>query len=91
MPNYDFQCSSCGKVQERFAHMDDTTVVCECGAMMTKLFSPPLYKPICDIEPYWDQNLGNDGQPVLVQSRQHKAELLKKNNLKMADSISDYL
>ena len=88
MPRYDFQCSSCGKVQEQFAHIDDTTFVCSCGAMMTRIFSPPIYKPILDIEPYWDENIAP--QPILVQSRKHKEQLLKENGLKMKRGLSDY-
>lgn len=88
MPNYDYMCSSCGKVEAKFTHIDDTTCVCSCGAMMTRMFSPPISKPILDIEPYWDENIAP--QPILVQSRKHKEQLLKENGLKMKRGLSDY-
>lgn len=87
MPTYDFSCQSCGKTEERVTRIDDQMVVCSCGALMTKLFSPPR-AIICDIEPYWDENI--TPEPILVQSRRHKEQLLKENGLKMKRGLSDY-
>lgn len=89
MPNYDYQCSSCGTVEERYAHIDEIMVVCSCGALMTRLFSPPAHI-ICDIEPYWDDHISQTGQPVYVESKKHREELLKRNGLRMKRGISDY-
>jgi putative FmdB family regulatory protein len=78
MPNYDYQCSSCGKVEERFAHMDDTMLLCSCGQMMTRLFSPPKAFHF-DIQPYWEENIGPE--PVYVESRKHLNQLCRERGI----------
>lgn len=91
MPLYDFCCTSCGTVENVWAGINEESMPCpKCHEhQATRLFSPPR-NIICDLTPYWDENISKNGQPVYVESRQHKAKLLKQNGLKMSDSISDY-
>jgi putative FmdB family regulatory protein len=85
MPYYDHSCSVCGKVEERFAHIDDTSVVCECGATMIRLFSPPSAFHM-DIEPYVDYNLGPE--PIRIESRKHLNEMLKRTGAVQKNALS---
>jgi putative FmdB family regulatory protein len=39
MPNYDFECSECKKVTERFTKVGARFVVCECGGIAKKVIS----------------------------------------------------
>lgn len=83
MPTYDFYCDTCGKIENIFTHINDTFIECPiCGnAPAKRLFSPPRMI-IPDIQPYYDEHLaGPDGNPVYVQSRQHKRQILKELGL----------
>lgn len=35
---FDFQCQSCGRIEERMIDRDTETVICTCGGTMTKYF-----------------------------------------------------
>jgi putative FmdB family regulatory protein len=37
MPLYDYQCKSCGKVEERFAKVEEKECICDCGGVMHRL------------------------------------------------------
>jgi len=79
MPRYDYHCPSCDKTEERFERMGDTLVECTCGnGLMVRQFSPPMAIH-CDLEPYFDENLGAGG--AWVKSKQHKRQLLKQEGL----------
>lgn len=40
-PLYDFMCDSCGKVKEKFFHIDDCpkAILCDCGERAKKFIS----------------------------------------------------
>lgn len=41
MPLYDFMCDSCGKIKEKFFHINDCpeAIECECGKKAKKIIS----------------------------------------------------
>jgi len=83
MPRYDWRCMDCGKEAEHWARMDDRELICSCGGLMTRLFSPPR-AVICDYEPYFDENLtppGSTQAGTWVTSRQHRKQLMKEYGL----------
>lgn len=90
MPRYDYECPRCGTIEDVITGMNEIFISCpKCNKEAAKrLFSPPVSKPVCDIEPYWDENI--TGTPVYITSRAHKAEVLKQHGLKMRKGISDY-
>jgi putative FmdB family regulatory protein len=85
LPVYDWSCPNCGQVNDVFAHMDDTTTTCQCGATMTRLFSPPSAFHM-DIEPYVDYNLGPE--PIRIESRKHLNEMLKRTGAVQKNALS---
>jgi putative FmdB family regulatory protein len=89
MPRYDYLCEHCGIIQDVYARISEEVVECpRCGMKAQRKFSPPESKPIIDIEPYWDENISD--KPIYIQSRKHKAMVLKEHGLKMKRGISDY-
>jgi putative FmdB family regulatory protein len=84
VPRYDYKCPACGTIEDVVAHINEEEIECpRCQAhMATRLFSPPTSRPICDIEPYFDENLGKDGGQW-VKSRRHKRQLMKSEHLEM--------
>ena len=58
MPLYEYSCE-CGKTEEHFGHIDDTTWPCECGKKMKRQISSRFGismqgVPACG---YYDENL----------------------------------
>ena len=79
MPIYDFKCDSCGAIEERFAKVSDTTGVCStCNNPMHRIITT-RYSVIGDLESYVDYEI--TGEPIRVQSKQHRAKLLKQHEL----------
>ena len=84
MPIYDYHCPNCGDLQDIWAKIDEMEMQCsECMAPMTRLISPT--RIMCDIEPYFDENLGDakkcpEGQ--WVKSRQHRKNIMKEQGLR---------
>ena len=81
---YDYMCPSCGEIENVTARLEEENIDCPkgCGHKAFRLFSPPRSKPICDIEPYFDVNLGRDGG-TYVTSRRHKKRLLREQHLEI--------
>ena len=80
MPRYDYRCIECGVIEELWRRMTDLEMAhrcIRCGGDMIRLISAPNIR--CDIEPYVDENMGHE--PVHVESRQHKKQLLKERGL----------
>jgi putative FmdB family regulatory protein len=83
MPLYDYKCPNCGEIEDIWAKILEMNLICpDCGGMMVRLMSPT--RIICDIEPYFDENLADpkkspNGQ--WVKSRQDKKSKLKEQNL----------
>jgi hypothetical protein len=66
-----------------FAKITEDKIVCPICKIndAKRLFSPTKYV-ICDIEPYWDENLSDQyGRAKLIKSRQHKKQVLKEMGL----------
>lgn len=82
MPIYEFQCENtrCAHVSERIFRIDEKPQFVDCplcGHTAKSIISGSADRR--EWEPYWDENLGHD--PVLVQSRAHRRELMRKAGL----------
>lgn len=83
MPIYDVLCPQCGELTDIWAKIEEIKAKCPlCGKETERLISPT--RIICDLEPYFDENLADakkspNGQ--WVTSRQHKKKILKDQNL----------
>jgi len=79
VPRYDYKCTACGIVQERWHAIweCDLEHECACGGLQERLISAPSVNP--DLEPYLDENLGH--QPVWIESRQHRTAEMKRRGL----------
>lgn len=83
MPIYDCECVECGFQPDIWARIEETEPKCpDCGTKMIRLMSPT--RIICDIQPYFDQNLADPQKSPhgqWVMSRQDKKSKLKDQNL----------
>jgi putative FmdB family regulatory protein len=81
LPLYDYECRNCGPIIDVWAKIDEVELVCACGGTLLRLISPTRIQ--CDLQPYFDENLGDRGNPQgqWVKSRQHKRQLLKEQGL----------
>jgi hypothetical protein len=77
MPIYDLRCPDGHEKNDVWAKIDEV-IKCECGKVMERLITAPTIIP--DWEPYLEENMGNE--PVMIQSRQHYREELKKRDLR---------
>lgn len=83
MPLYDYKCENCGIIEDIWAGIEEDRLNCPyCQGFMTRLIS--VVRIICDIEPYFDENLADakkspNGQ--WVKSRQHRKKLMKEQGL----------
>ncbi len=82
MPLYLYLCPECGEKDDVWANIDEMQKACDCGAIMQRLISPTRIQ--CDIEPYFDENLGDsrkcpNGQ--WVTSRQDRKRKMKELGL----------
>jgi putative FmdB family regulatory protein len=87
MPRYDYECKKCKSVQEFIFRVREKplSVRCPvCGFFMKSIISK--VNIITDWAPYVDENMLPD--PVLVTSRKHHSELLKRFNLEVKDPIN---
>ena len=46
MKIFDFECQTCGKIEEVFMHSDFNEQPCTCGGVMKKIFSLSSHTPI---------------------------------------------
>ena len=78
MPLYDYECPRCGVLKDIWAKINESPLICLCcGEEMVRLISTPGV--ICDIEPYVDYNMAQEGIPI--NSRQHRKQELKERGL----------
>ena len=77
MPLYDYECSKCGKVWERYARMDAVVVGCECGGNAKRIIAGRQYV-IGNVD-YVDTELQHE--PVRITSRKQREKLMRENNL----------
>lgn len=81
MPVYAYKCAQCGRQEDKFNKMADHKNGPECcGKVMRQHFES--IKVIPDFEPYVDYNISD--KPVLVKSKQHRKELMKRNGVSEA-------
>ncbi|MFH2050591.1 MAG: zinc ribbon domain-containing protein [bacterium] len=67
MPLYDYNCSKCGKKPDIWAKIDEMDLFCpDCGNVMHRLISASNI--ICDIKPYFDENLADPKKSTLLSS-----------------------
>jgi putative FmdB family regulatory protein len=83
MPIYDVNCPNCGEVGDIWAKVTEIYALCpNCGAKTERLISAT--RIICDIEPYWDENLSHHAKSphgCYVQSRQDRKRKMKELGL----------
>ena len=83
MPLYDVDCPNCGEITDIWAKIAENHVSCpRCGAKTKRLISPT--RIICDLEPYFDENLAHPQKSPhgqWVTSRQDKKKKLKEQGL----------
>jgi putative FmdB family regulatory protein len=82
MPLYDMHCDKCGPVENVWAGINEEVMACGCGGVMHRVISATRSNP--DWQPYEDENLVpqfHPGGPVVVKSRQHRKELMKRLGL----------
>lgn len=84
MPLYDYKCPKCGEIIDVWAKIEEMHKECnQCGGVMYRLISPT--RIICDIAPYFDENLADSKKSPhgqWVQSRQHRKQLMKEQGLR---------
>ena len=82
-PIYDVNCPNCGIVEDVWAKISEIDVLCpNCGAETARLISAT--RIICDLEPYFDENLADPKKSPhgqYVTSRQHRKKLMKEQGL----------
>ena len=86
---YDYKCS-CGEIFDDFRPVDErhTSTCPKCGKTAKLLFRPSsLSAAGLQFVPYVDTNLAPDGNPILVESREMKRRLMKKQGLDWMPSV----
>jgi putative FmdB family regulatory protein len=76
MPIYDYECTRCGIKSDIWAGINEQVIKCDCGRMARRVLSPTRVN--CDMEPHFDDNLG---EGTWVKSRQHRKEEMKRLGL----------
>jgi putative FmdB family regulatory protein len=83
MPLYDYRCPECGVIEDVWAEIEENNLNCpNCQEIMVRLISASNI--ICDLEPYFDENLGDpqkSPQGQYVQSRQDRKRKMKELGL----------
>lgn len=76
---YAYICTDCGTETDAFRRVKerDDCPSCDCGGETIRKVTAPQVSP--DLKPYWDENISSN--PVYIKSKQHRAEVLKANNL----------
>lgn len=80
MPIYTYECPACSHVTEKIFSVSDKpdNARCEkCGHAAKSIIS--INADRREWNSYWDDNLGDN--PVNVESREHRRELMKKAGL----------
>ena len=82
MPLYSYKCSRCGLEIEEVRKMSEHALekACSCGGIFKQTLS--LANVSGDIEPYLDENLGEE--PIFVKSKSHRRELMRERGLEEA-------
>jgi len=79
---YDYKCEKCGEIFEdvKSVAKRHASICPVCGGRAKKLFSfrAAIRKTF---DPYIDPHISPDGNPILVESREQKRRLLKKQGL----------
>ena len=68
------RCPLCDSIWETLARFNEEVRCAKCGCLAERLISLPVVRP--DLTPYYDDGLG-----ARVESRHHRRELMKRNNL----------
>ena len=78
-PNYDFECSECGTVFERFKGMfDETPVYCRCGGRADQLLSTGYHTSKDKLWEFTDVHI--TGKPIEIRSKGQWKSTLKQHN-----------
>jgi len=76
MPIFDFGCTPCGKIEERFVQ-HDAVVKCSCGRVMKKLITAPhVFYPFR--EGFFEHL---DTKPVYIRSKKHLRQECERRGL----------
>jgi putative FmdB family regulatory protein len=85
MPIYDYECPTCGIALDVWAKVEEISLSCACGGLMERIITIRPPNVICDLKPYFDENLSH---PVSrphgswVESRAHRRKLMQELGLK---------
>lgn len=74
MPLYDLTCDCGHNEQDALCGVNEYPPCIKCGQPLKRVLG--RYSVIGDLEPYIDENLGEE--PVLVKSKKHRRELMKR-------------
>lgn len=80
MPTYSARCKTCEHTQdyyEKIANHSKTPPCEKCNGVMEQIV---VLSNVQVFEPYWDHHMAS--QPVYVESKKHKKELMKKNGVR---------
>lgn len=81
MPIYTYECDSCERETDHIYAINDKPEFIQCplcNGVARSIIS--LGSDRREWNSYWDENLG--AEPVLVESREHRRELMKKAGLR---------
>ena len=76
-PLYDYQCRLCGKVEEKYAHMDEMRLRCNCGEQTDRL-TTVKYNVIGDVD-FVTDNI--TGEPTRITSRKQMKKIMKEHGV----------
>jgi len=79
LPTYEYLCADCSCKQEISVPISEhkESVTCSCGKEAWQVFETSTL--FFDIKPFVTQHI--NGSPLLVKSRMHRTEILKRHNL----------
>ncbi len=80
MPLYEYQCTHCCRIYEKYFSIAEkpAEIDCpDCGRKAASIISASSNRREWD--EYWDENLGD--KPVLVTSRAHREKLKRERGL----------
>ena len=89
MPNYDLQCTDCGKIEERYAAYEQRCHQrCKCGKPMDIIWTQKAQIAGNPFKPFTDWITGGDnpdGSEQVIQSRDEWKRKLKAENAEECD------
>lgn len=82
MPLFEYRCSDCREVTERFFFSfgdSEVPIECGCGGLLAKLVSRVTFNAF---QPFTTNHIVPDGSKIEVRSRNQLNDLMKRYNLR---------